>query len=77
MSERKDSTDRPGSPAALVGLPGAKPSRLTMIMEIFGVSRSVTIAALLFALLTLAGAVEADSWARQKASGISEYVKKR
>ncbi|MCX5790948.1 MAG: 1-deoxy-D-xylulose-5-phosphate reductoisomerase [Elusimicrobia bacterium] len=27
--------------------------------------------------LTLAGAVEADSWARQKASGISEYVKKR
>ncbi|MEI7530025.1 MAG: 1-deoxy-D-xylulose-5-phosphate reductoisomerase [Elusimicrobiota bacterium] len=27
--------------------------------------------------LTLAGAVEADSWARQKASAISEYVKKR
>jgi TRAP-type uncharacterized transport system substrate-binding protein len=38
-------------------LPITKPSRLTLIMEIFGVSRAVTIAAILFAVLVLAGAV--------------------
>lgn len=37
--------------------PVTKPSRLTMIMEIFGLSRSITIAALLVAVLVLAGAV--------------------
>jgi hypothetical protein len=38
-------------------LPTTKPSRLTMIMEIFGVSRAITIAAMLFAVLVVAGAV--------------------
>jgi hypothetical protein len=56
MSKDKDSTDMPGQTAA-GGLPAAKPSRLTMIMEVFGLSRSITIAALLFAGLVLAGAV--------------------
>jgi TRAP-type uncharacterized transport system substrate-binding protein len=56
MRKDKNSTDMPGQTAA-GGSPTAKPSRLTMIMEIFGLSRSVTIAALLFATLVLAGAV--------------------
>ena len=46
----------PGQPVA-EGVPTTKLSLLTMIMEIFGVSRAVTIAALLFAVLVLAGAV--------------------
>jgi TRAP-type uncharacterized transport system substrate-binding protein len=56
MSRDKDSTDLPGQTAA-GGLPTPKPGLLTMIMEVFGVSRAVTIAALLFAVLVLAGAV--------------------
>jgi TRAP-type uncharacterized transport system substrate-binding protein len=51
-----DSTDLPG-PTAAEGLPIAKPSRLTMIMEIFGISRGITIAAILFAVLVVVGAV--------------------
>jgi hypothetical protein len=56
MSKEKDSTDLPG-PTADGGVPIPKPSRLTMIMEVFGVSRAITIAALLFAVLVMAGAV--------------------
>ena len=56
MSEDKDATDLAGQTAA-EGIPAARPSLLTMIMEIFGVSRAVTIAVLLFAVLVLAGAV--------------------
>ena len=56
MSRDNDSTDLPGQTAA-GDFPTAKPSRLTMIMEIFGVSRAITITALLFAVLVLAGAV--------------------
>jgi len=56
MSREKDSTDLPGH-AAPRGYPTAKPSLLTMIMEIFGVSRAMTLAAILFAVLVLAGAV--------------------
>ena len=56
MSEDKDATDLAGQTAA-GGIPTAKASLLTMIMEIFGVSRAVTVAALLFAVLVLAGAV--------------------
>ena len=56
MSRDKDSTDLPGQTAA-GGSPTAKPSVLTMIMEIFGVSRAITITAILFAILVVAGAV--------------------
>ena len=56
MSRNKNSTDLAG-PRAAGGFPIAKPGRLTMIMEIFGVSRAVTVAAILFAVLVLAGAV--------------------
>src|ERR1035437_8366207 len=56
MSRDKDSTDLAG-PTAAGGLPTTKPSRLMMIMEIFGVSRAITIAAMLFAVLVLVGAV--------------------
>src|ERR1035441_5887309 len=56
MSRDNDSTDLPGQPAA-GGSPTPKPSLLTMIMEIFGVSRAMTIAAILFAVLVMAGAV--------------------
>jgi TRAP-type uncharacterized transport system substrate-binding protein len=56
MSEDKNSTDLSG-PTAAEGSPPAKPSLLTMMMEIFGVSRAMTIAAMLFAVLVLAGAV--------------------
>ena len=56
MSKDKDSTDLPGQTAA-EGFAAPKPSRLTMIMEIFGVSRAITIAAVFFAVLVLAGAV--------------------
>jgi hypothetical protein len=56
MSKDKDSTDMPGQTAA-GGLPAAKPSRLTLIMELFGLSRSFAIAGLLLAFLVLAGAV--------------------
>ena len=56
MSSEKNSTDLPGQPVA-ESVPTSRPSRLTMIMEVFGVSRAITIAALLFALLVVAGAV--------------------
>ena len=56
MSSDKNSTDLPGQPVA-ESVPTAKPSRLTMVMEVFGVSRTITIAALLIAVLVVAGAV--------------------
>src|SRR5512140_2270467 len=56
MSRDNDSTDLPAQ-AAAEGLPTTKPSLLMMIMEIFGLSRAVTIAALLFAVVVLAAAV--------------------
>src|ERR1035441_6115138 len=56
MSRDNDSTGLSGPPAA-GGSPTTKPSLLTMIMEIFGVSRAMTIAAILFAVLVVAGAV--------------------
>jgi TRAP-type uncharacterized transport system substrate-binding protein len=56
VSKDKDSTDLTG-PTVAGGVPSPKPSRLTLIMEIFGVSRAITIAAILFAVLVLAGAV--------------------
>ena len=56
MSKDKDSIDL-SDPRAADGVPTAKPSLLTMIMEIFGVSRTMTLVALLFAALVVAGAV--------------------
>ena len=56
MSRDNDSNDLNG-PTAAGGSPAPKPSLLTMIMEIFGVSRAMTIAAILFAILVVAGAV--------------------
>ncbi|MCX6926504.1 MAG: C4-dicarboxylate ABC transporter substrate-binding protein, partial [Verrucomicrobia bacterium] len=56
MSKDKESADSPG-PMAAGGIPTVKPSLLTMIMEIFGVSRAITIAAILFAVLVLTAAV--------------------
>jgi hypothetical protein len=56
MSRDNDSTDSPGRTAA-GDLPITKPSLLTMIMEIFGLSRAITIAALLFAVVVLGAAV--------------------
>jgi hypothetical protein len=56
MSRDKQSADLTG-PNNAGGLATAKPSLLTMIMEIFGLSRAITIAVILFAVLVLAGAV--------------------
>src|ERR1022692_3610702 len=56
MSRDKQSADLTG-PNNAGGLATAKPSLLTMIMEIFGLSRAITIAVILFAVLVVAGAV--------------------
>ena len=55
MSRDKDSRDSAGHTVA-GDLPTAKPSLLTMVMEIFGLSRAITIAAILIAVLVVAGA---------------------
>jgi hypothetical protein len=56
MNGDEDSTGLPGQPAG-EGVPTTRPNRLTVIKEVFGVSRAITIAALLFALIVVAGAV--------------------
>src|ERR1035438_534491 len=56
MNRDKESSNLTDSTNA-GGLANNQPGLLTMIMEILGVSRAITIAALLFAVLVLAGAV--------------------
>jgi hypothetical protein len=56
MNRDKESSNLTDSTNA-GGLSNNQPSLLTMLMEILGVSRAITIAALLFAFIVLAGAV--------------------